>query len=222
MAGTLQVDNISNSAGTGAPNFPNGATFSTSEVLQVDTITNAAGSGAPNFTHGLNTSTGQIITVDKINDSTTNAGVAIQGISGSGSASAGYVGEEVLATTTGTTGGTTTAISNILSITLTAGDWDISAYAAALGNGTIFTANVNGWVYLSTTTASSSGTVVGYTSLQAPQTLGANNVPSFALTLPRFIAQISSTTTYYLNGAITFSAGSTCQWIATLSARRMR
>ena len=44
---TLEVDSIIDSAGTGAPSFPNG--------VRADVLTNAAGTGSPNFSLGLKT-----------------------------------------------------------------------------------------------------------------------------------------------------------------------
>ena len=62
----LQVNTITNAAGTGAPNFSEGLTLSTSQIMQADTITNAAGSGAPNFSHGVKLSTSQVLQADTI------------------------------------------------------------------------------------------------------------------------------------------------------------
>lgn len=50
---TVEADTITDSAGTGAPNFSQGITLSASQSLEADTITNVGGAGAPDFTNGI-------------------------------------------------------------------------------------------------------------------------------------------------------------------------
>lgn len=127
-------------------------------------------------------------------------------------AATGYVGEYVSATSA-STGITTNTSTNIQTISLTAGDWDVwgvIAFAAAAG--TLPTTLIAG---VSTTSATLGGI---YQQLQG---ITWNSGASNTLAAPTVRVSIASTTTVYLVGFATFTV-STMNTIGTISARRVR
>lgn len=111
---------------------------------------------------------------------------------------------------------------DVTSISLTAGDWDISVNFNILRNAATFTA-LNFQTGATTTTgASSTGLVDG-------DNLGIMNVGAslttfgeMSIAVPGFRVSLGSTTTYYLKGFLaTFTAG-TPQYAGRISARRVR
>lgn len=102
---------------------------------------------------------------------------------------------------------------NITSISLTAGDWDVEGNVNLLGTGATFTAGASG---INTTTAT------------LPTTGKANFVDgdltgnfTEGMSLSRVRVNVSSTTTVYLVGRATFSAG-TVTGYGAITARRIR
>ena len=136
-------------------------------------------------------------------------------------ASAGSVGEEVVGIQSTYTNYTTTATyQNITSITLTAGDWDLSSFFTYSSNGSTITAASNAIFVISTTTASAAGAIEGRNIAYLPQAalLGTS---LFSDAIPDYRVSISATTTYYLNTQATFTLGNP-QYVGGLRARRMR
>jgi len=109
---------------------------------------------------------------------------------------------------------TTATAANITSISLTAGDWDVSG-------------NVNFNETTSTVTARSAGISSTSATLPTDGSEAYNGVQSTvtseinSITSPRVRMSLSGTTTIYLVGKATFSAG-TCAGFGTLTARRIR
>jgi hypothetical protein len=109
---------------------------------------------------------------------------------------------------------TTATAANVTSISLTHGDWDVEG-------------NINFAVTSATVTATSGG--IGTTSVTVPtdgtevfsglQTTTTTETDS--ITIPRRRVSIASTTTVYLVGKTTFSAG-TVAGFGSISARRVR
>jgi hypothetical protein len=144
-------------------------------------------------------------------------GTKIRGTTTNDSAATGFVGEYVESLVTSNTNFPSTGTwGDLTSISLTAGDWDVSLVVYANNNG----ATVNGYdVGIGTATGNSS------TGLS----LGVNQVPTQGTTsaydnhacIPCYRVSISATTTYYgkING--TFSVA-TPRFRCRLSARRVR
>jgi hypothetical protein len=138
----------------------------------------------------------------------------VPGIATNTNASAGEVGEIITATaTTGTlSSGTST---NVTSITLTAGDWDISGGYNASGSSSPSVTDI--WCSINTATPTNVNTagqsfrIRGLT-MTDPVTSGA---------LGPLRVSIASSTTYYLNTAVTYTGGSFAV-TGVLRARRMR
>lgn len=111
---------------------------------------------------------------------------------------AGAVGEIISSTATSATG-LTTIFANISNIILTPGNWDVSGLAQYSGTG-----GTDGKIAISTTTASSSGTVNGKSNIvfavNAAAGIGSGTIIPFNVS-------ITDTTTYYLNMAITGNTG---------------
>lgn len=100
-----------------------------------------------------------------------------------------------------------------VSVTLTPGDWDVSAIVNMVPNG----ATITQW-YAGVGTAtgnSATGTVVG------DNFIGGNPSGENGVTIPTFRALIASTTVYYLKVYATY-AGGPPQYKARISARRIR
>jgi len=147
------------------------------------------------------------ITLDGTNGITSPG---IIGVTDGSNATAGTVGEYIDSYASGTTvsGSPTT----MTSISLTAGDWDVSGAVNYNGNST--PTYVQGGI--GTTTNSFSGTSTGKTVLAS----GTNTTAGTgSVLIPRFRVSITTTTTYYLVGQLS-STSQTCQ--GYISARRMR
>ncbi|WP_439398739.1 hypothetical protein ACRQ5Q_15225 [Bradyrhizobium sp. PMVTL-01] len=172
---------------------------------------NTAGSGLTTSGNCDNTSTNSASPCQY----SINAGV-VPGIATGTAAAAGNVGEVILSsTTTGSlTSGSTTAAT---SITLTAGDWDISAVVDFQTAGAT---SVTDWFAAISTT---SGTVVSSipNSGIAHERVTATNDHSARLSFPPTQVLPTANTTYYLNIQSTFT-GTAPTANVFLRARRMR
>jgi hypothetical protein len=134
---------------------------------------------------------------------------------------AGNIGEEINSVVSTYTNFTTSATyQNIASITLTAGDWDLSAFFTYSSNSATITAASNAIFVISTTTASASGSTEGINLSYVPQAalLGTSK---FTDVISPYRVSISATTTYYLNAQATFSVGNP-QYVGRIRARRIR
>lgn len=146
---------------------------------------------------------------------------AIGGSATNDAAASGYVGEEVVAIQSTYTNFTTTATyQNITSITLSAGDWDISSFFTYSSNSATITAASNSIFVISTTTASAAGAVEGRNISYIAQAalLGTS---LFSDSMSPYRVSISGSTTYYLNAQATFTLGNP-QFVGGLRARRIR
>jgi len=153
------------------------------------------------------------------NTSSTYAGCAIAGCESGVSATAGYVGEIQSATSASYTNFTTTATYQQLgTVALTAGAYEVIATITTKGNGATLTAGTNSIFALSTSTASATGAVEGDTLIYRQQDLATQGNDTATL---HSVLQISSTTSYYLNGQMTFSAGNP-QFVYALRFIRIR
>lgn len=134
-------------------------------------------------------------------------------------AATGSVGEYISATVADTTTGLTSGVtSNITSISLTAGDWDVTG-TALLGLGAATTvANWSAGIS-STSVTFPSQTSGGYGTLAAAIPTGGNPAAVLVIGPARF--SLASTTTIYLVGQATFSV-STAGGYGIIQARRMR
>lgn len=146
-------------------------------------------------------------------------GELIVGENDGGLVATGYVGELLKSTQTNVTAATTGNFKQVATITLPIGDWDIAAWGQVIYGGS--TTSVGSCeAAISATTASGSGTTLGFDAIQF---LGASNPstnPFAAFAIPRKDVQITSSTPYFLNILCNF-ATATPTYFATISARRM-
>lgn len=145
----------------------------------------------------------------------------INGTATNDAATAGNIGEEISAVQSTYTNFTTTATyQNITSITLTAGDWDLSAFFTYNSNSATITAASNAIFVISTTTASAAGSTEGINVAYIPQAalLGTSR---FSDGITPYRVSIASSTTYYLNAQATFTVGNP-QFVGSIKARRLR
>lgn len=145
----------------------------------------------------------------------------ITGVSDASSAAAGKVGELVESKQTAFVNAADGSFTAVTSISLTAGDWDICAIGLLNQNGAVFDTTDDAEMCIGTTSASSTGTTIGYDiiSMHVPYTtMDASD--GFGC-IPRKAVTINSTTTYYLNMYSNVTAG-TARYRGSLSARRIR
>lgn len=149
-----------------------------------------------------------------VSQGSSGANGIIQGTNTNDDAASGRVGEYVSSTVTSPVSLTTNVVSNITTISLTAGDWDVSGNVGlAIGSGTTLTYAIGA---ISDTSAvqpaAPASTVEAY--FGAPVT-----DPVFPL--PTIRVSLASTTTYYLIAKAGFSV-STLGGYGTIWARRAR
>jgi hypothetical protein len=127
------------------------------------------------------------------------------GVQDGTAAVAGQVGEVLSSTVTGVAVAATGAVGNATSLSITAGDWIISAHAVVSGGATGLTAGSTQKLSIVTTTATNGveGDTMQTNSVAA---LIANG--KHGLAIPQIRINISATTTYYLTEEVTYAAGS--------------
>lgn len=194
----------------GAAIKPSGLTSTAgSEVMGLDFYTQTGGAAAV-----VN------MTLSGAGNLTVGAGNNIVGVATNNSATAGNVGEEIVSNQSTYTNYTTTATyQNIASITLTAGDWDITATGTLSGNSATLTTTANAIFVVSTTTASASGATEGMNLLYIDQNIVGASKQS--VTIGPYRVSISGSTSYFLNSQSTFTVGNP-QFVGFIRARRIR
>ena len=164
--------------------------------------------------------------IDVVAGTTTTAsfqasGVAIRGTNTNDSASTGFVGEYAQSlVSTATSVGTSAQYFDLTSISLTAGDWDVTGIVVYNRNAATYTSSGLELGIGTTAGNSSAGLVVGSNNVVDSRT--DNTWSNISLTIPSFRISVASTTTYYLKGFPgSYSAG-TPQYRCRMSARRVR
>ena len=159
-------------------------------------------------------------TSDVVNDGTdwVVENVAIlPGVTTNTAAATGYVGEYIESFAGPVSAPASNIYGNLTSITLTAGDWDISATTISILNtGVSIVVAVSGFC------TASGNSIVGMT---YGDTGGYSSPPTASIlptiTIPPKRVSINATTTYYLKMGMTYSSG-TPQFQGRISARRVR
>lgn len=134
-------------------------------------------------------------------------------------ASAGYIGEYVESASTSTVNHVNSQYTNYVSISLTAGDWDVTGLIQHRSN--------------SATGVSEFDTVISVNSgnTQTDHVLGKNlvyNIKTYSTTeremqmVPVYRLSLSSTTTVYLKGLVSVTSGTPTMNAGCISARRVR
>ena len=146
-------------------------------------------------------------------------GTAIKGTNTNDSAAAGYVGEYIESTIAvgAAVSLTTGVVTNITSISLTAGDWDVSGVVLMDSGATTNVTRVTGGI--SSTSATADVTKGYYSHIHSGYVPGSGQFRAMPLNTSRF--SLSGTTTIYLLALANFTV-STCTAYGTISARRVR
>lgn len=141
-------------------------------------------------------------------------GFSLHGTNTSNSAGAGYIGEYVEGTGSGVASFSSGVTKNIASISLTAGDWDVTAITLVNNSA------VTGTKWETSIVSSSAGSGTVGDTLAASPTMPTAAVGT-TLTIPTKRFSLASTTTIYDTAAITFTVG-TPTMEGRISARRVR
>src|SRR5665213_3247064 len=145
---------------------------------------------------------------------TTTSTEGIVGTVTNDNAAAGNVGEHISSTALSSTPGATNTYSNLTSISLTAGDWDVTGQTMYLINGATITGQNEIYVSLF------SGNTLTDQSYGDNDLYGPGTVVN-TLTVGAWRVSISSTTTVYLKWRCAYSAGTPVCY-GRISARRVR
>lgn len=163
----------------------------------------------PTFRALVNLDTAPISSLDG------SSGVAVHGVTTSSSASAGYVGEYVVSTFSAVAVPATGVYGDATSISLTAGDWDITVQF--IYNSTAAVSQTLSGVSV-TSGNSSTGLVTGDSQLA---NLGPTAGNGSSTTISAFRASLTGTTTYFAKMFAQYVAGSPTV-AGRMSARRIR
>ena len=149
------------------------------------------------------------------------SGKGIAGTTTNDSASAGVVGQYIESVVTSTTStAANSAFFDVTSITLTAGDWDVSAILIYVQNGALWT---RGYLAISPNSGDTGAGTTQGSNLVLGIWASSAVTPSYVpLTIPSYRVSVASTTTYYLKGNAFYSAGTPQYSGARISARRVR
>ena len=156
----------------------------------------------------------------KVIDAAITTGVQTKGTALANSAPTGFKGEYIESVTLQNVGATG-LFSDLTSISLTAGDWDVSGLANWVPNGATFTTTDFELGISSTAGNSNTGLTLG-----SNWVLYSDVVPitftNFSAAVPVYRISLASTTTFYLKGKISAYSVATPQVSVRLSARRVR
>ena len=140
------------------------------------------------------------------------AGSTFKGTATNDSAAAGYVGELISATDNTGVSLTTGTRADVVSISLTAGDWDVTGYVGYLPSGGASSTYQEGSISATSATIGSAG---------ARTLLKMTTTAQVEFPLPTVRVSLSATTTYYLVTNNDFSGG-TMKGTGIIRARRVR
>lgn len=145
-----------------------------------------------------------------------SSGVAIKGTNTNNNATAAWVGEQIQSVVSLTSVPmATTQYGTLASISLTAGDWDVSAVVKVTPNGATITLCDFG---IGTADGNSTSGMVPGDNAYFPALNGSN---AFGASIPPWRVSIAGTTTYYLKLYLAYSVA-TPQYECRISARRVR
>lgn len=147
-------------------------------------------------------------------------GAKVLGTSTNNSAGAGYVGEYISSTIlSGSAVSLTTATpANITSISLTAGDWDVTGTVCFLGNAATTVTSLVGWI---STTSATQPTAPNDGAYYTDQTSRAAGSTIFRASVGQIRISLASTTTVYLSCTAAFAIN-TYSAFGFIGARRVR
>lgn len=182
------------------------------------TFTNSTGSGLYRIgADDIGIATAGVLALEINNTQQVTA--AIKGVSTNSVPAAGMVGEYIESVVNSVNAPTSTQFGDITSISLTAGDWDVSLNIYIGRNSAGLTLAQIG---ISTTTGNSqTGLSTGSNLMFFNRDAGSTGIDNAGLTVASYRMLLSATTTVYAKMEATYSSG-TPQFTGRLSARRMR
>lgn len=194
-------------------------TWPTIDSLQAPALNNEFN----NFINAWNNTDAGIISWTNLSVSGTVAFAGgVTGTQTNDSAATGRIGEYKESVVGLTNLPATTVVGDLTSLSLTAGDWDVTANVFFISNGATYTAIDLEIAITSTTGNSTTGIVNGSNQAEFNPGAAFTIFTSVSLCVPSFRVSLASTTTYYLKVyAGAYSAG-TPQAAGRLSARRPR
>ncbi len=201
---------VGNVDGVNYPAAP--ATNTVPLVTAANTVTYTATTGTGNIVRAASPTFTGTVTADIINPN------FITGTTTNDSASAGQVGEykTTLQASTAAIAISNNAITNVATISLTAGDWDVSAICSFSANALTVFASPTATVTTTSASLPDDGT-------QAYGAIFSGSATTFfsSVTIPTQRFSLSATTTVYLVGKVGW-AGTGCKVFGSLFARRVR
>lgn len=159
------------------------------------------------------------ITTSTITFSPTTSGIT--GTKTNDAAAGGIVGEYVPSSVLGQSVGTAGQWSDVTSIILTPGDWDVMGIAVFTRNGATLT-NLDWELGISTTSGNSAAGLTEGLNRFYFTPIGVSTFGNATITIARYQVSIAATATYYLKNIMVGYTVATPQISGTLSARRMR
>ena len=201
---------MTSSAGVSLLSF----TYTASAVNYVGVINNTIGSSPAIFATGTDTN----IILQLSGKGT--GGATVQGTSTNNNATAGFVGEYISSNVAIGAGPSVTSntATDITSISLTAGDWDVFGSFITDAAGGTTTTLVVGWMSTTSATLPTAPNNGSYAQLQG-LTLAAGS--DFGASVGTIRVSVNTTTTVYLSTFITFAI-STMKAAGFIGARRVR
>lgn len=145
-------------------------------------------------------------------------GVSILGTNTNDSAAAGFVGEYVESVTGVVTAGATTVWTNVTSISLTAGDWDVSG-------DTVMDCNTASTTDILMAISVNSGTTTTdqvFGDNQVQDSMNGSTTAMRNVVIPRYRMKLTGTTTVYLKFNMTYSTNTPRARASKICARRRR
>lgn len=179
------------------------ATTTANQILY-SSATNTVGGLATANSGVLSTSASGVPSIDVTNFAVLSTGLQLKGNNTNTAPPAGFIGERIVATVGN---GSPVSISNnsvtnITSVALTAGVWDISAVAGYTGGGGAVTGTQT---TLTISTANNTAGTLGDARVDTPTvpTVGSD----MSMTIPNVRVLLSGNTTYYMNVIVKYTVG---------------
>lgn len=226
--GTWSVPTGSGTVTSVAMTVPSGLTVSGSPITASGTLAitasgQFAASQMPAFTGDITTSAGAVATTAAATQAnivtlSKSTGVSVHGTNTNDSAAAGYFGEYIESVISSATNvpAASSQYGDATSISLTAGDWDVTFSVLVNTNGATSTQIIGG---ISTTSGNSStGLVTGSNALASAGPTSGNGA---SVTVANYRVSLSGTTTHYAKLFVAYTVA-TPQYTCRLSARRVR
>lgn len=205
----------------------NGTALTCSQVAAATDISGTLAAGQfPALTGDVTTSAGSLVTSYAATANSTLAsldkstGVTIHGTNTNNSASAGYVGEYMESKNASATNyPSSTAFGDATSLSLTAGDWDVTLLTATIPSAAA--TNIYVCAGISTTSGNSSTGLLNGDNFACANGQVITNSNEVGVAIPAYRVLISSTTTYYAKIVGSYTGGAP-QYYYRMSARRVR